>query len=84
MVAVWSIVCPWFWELGYPGYVTTAAVGGFIVARVLGLREKPQDDERTFAAWCAWLGLLYLLPMGKRYGWLGELQMGCEFGETIS
>jgi 4-hydroxybenzoate polyprenyltransferase len=69
-VIAWSMACPFFWELGFLGYAATVSVGSIIAARVLLLRGEPRWDERTFAVWCAWLGLLYLLPVGKRYGLL--------------
>jgi 4-hydroxybenzoate polyprenyltransferase len=70
-VLVWSMACPFFWNSGPAGYIALVVVGSIIAGRVLLIRGEPKQDERTFAAWCGWLALLYLLPVGKRYGLLG-------------
>lgn len=70
-VLFWSTACPFFWNSGYAGYGATVAVGGIVAGRTLLIRGEPKKDERTFAVWCGWLALLYLLPVGKRYALLG-------------
>lgn len=64
VVAAWSVACPAFWELQVAGFVSTLTLGGLVIGRVLCFRN-PVADEKTFAAWCAWLALLYLLPLLK-------------------
>ncbi|KAL3257367.1 hypothetical protein ABHI18_006887 [Aspergillus niger] len=63
-VAIWSVVCPAFWELDVAGYVLPVAVGMTIAGRILLLREKAAD-KRTWKMWTAWTAVIWMLPLFK-------------------
>ena len=65
-VIIWSIVCPWFWELGKLGWTASLIAGGLLVVRVLMLRSV-QADQVTWKVWCLWTMVLYVLPLFKDY-----------------
>ena len=78
-VAVWSVLCPWFWETRFLGFVVPVMLGGKIVERLLtttmtttttttgeGEREKSKGYKTTFRLWNLWVAVLYLMPLMTR------------------
>ena len=65
-VAIWSVVCPAFWDLGYLGYALPLLVGAGFMYRVLLLRGV-SADKKTWRVWCIWTSTLWLLPLLKRF-----------------
>ena len=61
-VITWSIVCPWFWELGKLGWAASLMAGGLLAVRVLLLRSIGADKV-TWKVWCLWTIVLYVLPL---------------------
>ena len=61
-VAIWSVVCPWFFGTGINGYLIPCGLGSFIILRILLLNDK-RHDRNTWKLWTAWTALLYLLPV---------------------
>ncbi|KAF2268728.1 hypothetical protein CC78DRAFT_443184, partial [Lojkania enalia] len=57
----WSFYCPYYWSLHLLGYIPSVFFGSFIAVRVL-LERNSEADAVTWKLWCAWMGLLYLLP----------------------
>ena len=66
-VLTWSIVCPLFLGLGFPGYLATGGFGVVIAWRIW-LLQNVQADRNTWKLWTAWTALLYLLPLLKIKG----------------
>ena len=64
-VSIWSIVCPWFWEVKEPGWAASLSVGGLLVGRVLFLRSV-SADKATWKVWCLWTATLYVLRLFKK------------------
>ena len=62
----WSVVCPTFWELSIISYASSMVLGTVIALRSL-LKTSVADDKRTFRFWNAWMVLLYLMPLLKRF-----------------
>ena len=63
-MAVWSVACPTFWQLGpgtYAMSMVTAAIVGF---RTLSKRSVAAD-KLTFRIWNLWMVMLYLMPLFK-------------------
>lgn len=65
-VAVWSLVCPLFWDLGYAGFALPVAVGALICFRILTMRGF-KADKRTWWIWTTWTGIIWLLPVFNDY-----------------
>lgn len=65
--AIWSIVCPMFWQLDLFGYILPVGVGATIVLRILLLRGFAAD-KRTWWLWTAWTAIIWLMPLFKEYG----------------
>ena len=63
-VAVWSIVCPWMFDLAGPGYAIPTLLGSMIVVRILACRNV-DSDKGTFKLWCLWTACIYMLPLIK-------------------
>ena len=63
---IWSLVCPWFWEVGILGWAMSLAIGALLVGRLLLLRNI-EADKATWKVWCVWTTALYLLPLFKDY-----------------
>ncbi|KAL8746852.1 MAG: hypothetical protein Q9190_001176 [Brigantiaea leucoxantha] len=61
-VVVWSILCPAFWQLSFLGYLPPVVVGIVLSTRVILLRNV-RSDEISWKMWCAWMMVLYLLPL---------------------
>ncbi|KAL3302999.1 UbiA prenyltransferase [Colletotrichum asianum] len=64
---LWSVVLPMFWGLSWAGHALVLGIGLFIVCGTLW-RRTVDDDEVVWKIWCAWAGLMYLLPSLKVLG----------------
>ena len=71
-VLTWSIVCPLFLGLGYPGYLATGGFGTVIAWRIWLLQDV-QADRKTWKLWTAWTALLYILPLLKNHSFIDDL-----------
>ncbi|KAF2248666.1 hypothetical protein BU26DRAFT_530784 [Trematosphaeria pertusa] len=58
----WSFYCPFYWNLDLFGYLPSLLLGSIIAARTLIARYS-EADAVTWKLWCAWMGILYLLPL---------------------
>ncbi|KAI1312190.1 UbiA prenyltransferase family-domain-containing protein [Xylaria venustula] len=63
-IAIWSVVCPWFWYTGFEGYVLTIPLGAYIIWGLYSDRSF-KGDRRSWKLWTLWTALLYLLPTVK-------------------
>jgi 4-hydroxybenzoate polyprenyltransferase len=63
-VSVWSILCPFFWELEWTGYILTGSIGFLIAVRVMVWRNV-RSDRVSWKLWCLWIISVYLLPLLK-------------------
>ena len=61
-VGVWSVVCPWFWEAKFLGFLLPVMVGKKIVERLL-TKTDAGEHKRTFHLWNLWVVILYVLPL---------------------
>ena len=61
-VGVWTVVCAWFWNLGFVAFAVPGLPALIVIRRVL-LRRTPQDDSKTWKWWCFWTVTLYSLPL---------------------
>ena len=64
-MAIWSIVCPSFWQLGPGTYAVSMITGAIIIFRTL-TRRSVSADKTTFRIWNLWMVMLYLMPLFKR------------------
>ncbi|KAI9849934.1 MAG: hypothetical protein M1837_000148 [Sclerophora amabilis] len=71
-VTAMSLICPAFFGLGPLGYLPPVIGGGLIAFRTLSLRTVAADAV-TWKIWCAWLTLIFLLPLFKDHGALTRL-----------
>ncbi len=62
-IAVWSIVCPWFWYSGFEGYLLIVPLGAYIIWGLYTDRSF-KGDRRSWKLWTLWTALLvsYHLP----------------------
>ncbi|KAI1281341.1 UbiA prenyltransferase family [Xylaria sp. FL0933] len=56
-IAVWSIVCPWFWHIGFEGYLLTLPLGTYIIWGLYTDRTF-KGDRRAWKLWTLWTALL--------------------------
>lgn len=63
-VGIWSLICPYLWDLGPYGYTVPAILGGAIIVRVLRWRTV-KADHLTWRLWGAWIVSLLVLPLWK-------------------
>ncbi|KAI3343376.1 UbiA prenyltransferase family-domain-containing protein [Ustulina deusta] len=63
-IAVWSIVCPWFWYSGFEGYLLIVPLGAYIIWGLYTDRSF-KGDRRSWKLWTLWTALLYFLPTVK-------------------
>lgn len=64
-MAVWSVACPAFWQLG-PGTYTLSMVTAAIIAFRTLTRRSVSGDKWTFRLWNLWMVMLYFMPLFKR------------------
>ncbi|KAK2756654.1 hypothetical protein FQN54_005099 [Arachnomyces sp. PD_36] len=64
-IAVWSIICPWFWYTGFEGYILTVPLGAYIIWHLYADRTF-RGDRASWKLWTLWTALLYLLPTVKQ------------------
>lgn len=64
-IAVWSLLCPRFWQVGIMGYVVVAVFGSVIGVRTL-TKRRLEDDRLTFKLWSVWIISIYALPLIKK------------------
>jgi len=74
-VLMWSVVCPGFWGLHWPGWVVSLGFGALVALRVL-LRRGVVEDKVSWKLWCLWTAVLYSLPLFKNGSALGECGLG--------
>lgn len=65
-VIVWSITCPFFFGLGYWGYLIPVTVGCLVAVRTVLLRCS-EDDTVTWKIWAMWTVVLFSLPLVKEH-----------------
>ena len=65
-VALWSYVCPAFWQLGRLSHAVCLSAGVTIIFRTLTMRTV-RADQITFYVWNLWMVMFYLLPLLKRF-----------------
>ncbi|KAI3324026.1 UbiA prenyltransferase family-domain-containing protein [Xylariaceae sp. AK1471] len=70
-IAVWSVVCPWFWYLGFEGYLLTVPLGAYIIW-LLYTDKSFEGDRKSWKLWTLWTALLYLLPTAKHFTSMGS------------
>lgn len=63
----WSVVCPWYWAVGFTSYSATLTCGITVAVRYYGKR-RVDDDKKTFKVWSMWLVCIYCLPLMKMLG----------------
>ena len=63
-MAVWSVACPTFWQLGPGTYAMSTVTAGIITFRTLTKRSVAAD-KLTFRIWNLWMVMLYLMPLFK-------------------
>ncbi|KAI0816310.1 UbiA prenyltransferase family-domain-containing protein [Xylaria sp. FL0064] len=63
-IAVWSIVCPWFWHVGLEGYMLILPLGAYIIWGLYNDKTF-KGDRRAWKLWTLWTALLYFLPTIK-------------------
>jgi hypothetical protein len=63
----WSIVCPFYWELGIVGYAFVLVVAALVSAHVLCYRDRG-SDHLSFRYVAAWWVVLFFLPVMKTLG----------------
>lgn len=64
-MAVWSVVCPTFWQLGPSSYAMSVITGALVVFRTLTKRSV-SADKLTFRIWNLWMVMLYMMPLFRR------------------
>ena len=70
-VLTWSVICPLFLGLGFPGYLATRGVGIVMAWGMLRL-QNVQADRNTWKIWSAWIALLQFLPMLQNRSFIDE------------
>ncbi|MCJ1374218.1 hypothetical protein MMC20_005450 [Loxospora ochrophaea] len=63
-IAVWSWLCPAFWELEPQGFILSNTLGVIIIFRLFCYRCV-KEDKRSFLIWNLWVMSLYALPLVK-------------------
>ncbi|KAK4031332.1 UbiA prenyltransferase [Parachaetomium inaequale] len=63
-VLLWSVVCPVFWNVPHTTAIWYAPLCvGVAMADLTITRWDLASSKLMFNLWCAWLGLLYILPV---------------------
>lgn len=63
-IAFWSVTCPWFWYMGFEGYMLTVPLGTYIIWLLYSDRSF-KGDRKSWKLWTLWTALLvscHLLP----------------------
>ncbi|KAI1182699.1 UbiA prenyltransferase family-domain-containing protein [Nemania serpens] len=63
-IAFWSVTCPWFWYMGFEGYMLTVPLGTYIIWLLYSDRSF-KGDRKSWKLWTLWTALLYFLPTVK-------------------
>ena len=63
-MAVWSVACPAFWQLGPGTYAMSTVTAAIVTFRTLTKRSVAAD-KLTFRIWNLWMVMLYLMPLFK-------------------
>lgn len=63
-MAVWSVACPTFWQLGPGTYAMSTVTAAIVTFRTLTKRSVAAD-KLTFRIWNLWMVMLYLMPLFK-------------------
>lgn len=71
-VGIWSLFCPYLWDLGFYGFIVPAVLGGALSLRVLRWRTV-EADQLTWRIWGLWIGSLFILPLWKNPTVLNQL-----------
>ena len=58
-ILVASLICPWFWDARFSGFLLVAGLGAKIVERLV----KGEGDKTTYKMWCGWVAALYFVPL---------------------
>ncbi|KAF2493917.1 hypothetical protein BU16DRAFT_540457 [Lophium mytilinum] len=74
-VLMWSLVCPAFWGLSWPGWLVSVGFGALVAFRVL-LKRGVVADKVSWKLWCLWTAVLYSLPLFKNGTALVECGLG--------
>lgn len=61
-IALWSWVCPAFWNLALCDFLSPLVLSALITFRLYRYRSA-KEDKRSFLIWNAWVMTLYLLPL---------------------
>ncbi|KAI0434088.1 UbiA prenyltransferase family [Xylaria sp. FL1042] len=61
-IAVWSIICPWFWHVGFEGYMLIVPFGTYIIWGLYTDRTF-KGDRRSWKLWTLWTALLYMASL---------------------
>ncbi|KAL6717781.1 hypothetical protein ACLMJK_003866 [Lecanora helva] len=61
-ISIWSVLCPFYWDVITSGYILPGFVGFTIAMRTLKIRTL-QADKLNWKAWNVWIMILYLLPI---------------------
>ena len=64
-MAVWSVACPTFWQLGPCTHAMSMITAGIVAFRSLTKRSV-SADQLTFRIWNLWMVMLYLMPLFRR------------------
>lgn len=64
-IAVWSVICPAFWQINIVGSAASIILGMTIAWRYLSKRSL-SEDKTSFRIYNLWIVSLYLLPLIKR------------------
>lgn len=62
----WSLFCPFYIGVAWPGFIVPLTLGLLVAVRLLVYRT-PRDDQRTWDAWAGWLISVYCLPLVKSH-----------------
>ena len=63
-IAVWSLLCSRYWQVGVFGHAVVAMVGFVTGLRTL-TKRRVEEDRSTFKVWSAWIISIYALPLIK-------------------
>ncbi|KAI8946000.1 UbiA prenyltransferase family [Xylaria longipes] len=61
-MAIWGLLCPYFWGCGWFGYITATCLAYLVALRSLVYRTV-EDDKTTYRIWNMWVVSLYLIPV---------------------